>query len=166
LCRDIEDQYLSERLMPEPSDFRSALRRMSEQLRTNGAIYFAVGGRGQRTAASKFLGNRIIVATGPIAMAHATGAALLPIYTFRVAPGRFEVTIGPPIEIPQDNKGNTDCAGAVQAYADKLTPFVLRDPGQWRGWYLMNTLEPWGGKREGQDADGALHEQQSLGRQR
>ena len=23
---------------------------------------------------------------------------------------------------------------AVQAYADWVTPFVLRDPGQWRGW--------------------------------
>jgi len=30
--------------------------------------------------------------------------------------------------------GKADYAGAVQAYADWLTPLVLRDPGQWRGW--------------------------------
>jgi hypothetical protein len=34
----------------------------------------------------------------------------------------------------------------VQAYADALTPFVLRDPGQWRAWRLKNPDPPWGSK--------------------
>jgi lauroyl/myristoyl acyltransferase len=146
VCRDIEDRYLGERLMEEPHAFPVALRRMSQRLEANGAVYFAVGGRGRRTATARFLGSSIIIATGPVAMAHATGAALLPLHTFRNAPGRFEVTIGPPIEIREDINGYVDCAAAVQAYVDKLIPFVLRDPGQWRGWQLLDPLEPWGGK--------------------
>ena len=144
VCRIIEDRYLEERLMLDPHAFPIGLQQMRERLKGNGVIYFAVGGRGRRTATAKFLGNRIILATGPIAMAGATGAALLPLYTLRIAPGQFEVTIGPPIEIRKGTDGNVNFAAVAQAYADGLAPFVLRDPGQWRGWHLMDPLEPWG----------------------
>ena len=72
---------------------------------------------------------------------------MLPMHTRRVGPSHYEVTIGPPIEIPKDADGNADYTAAVQAYADGLTPFVLRDPGQWRGWRLMNPDAPWGTKK-------------------
>ena len=67
-------------------------------------------------------------------MGRTTGAAVLPVSTLRLAPGRFEVAIGAPIEVPDGADGKPDYAAAVQAYADWVTPFVLRDPGQWRGW--------------------------------
>lgn len=158
VCRDIENRYLEERLMVEPHDFAMALQRMRERLKANGVVYFAVGGRARRTATVRFLGNRIILATGPVAMAHATGAALLPVYTVRIAPGRFEVTIGLPIEIRNDSEGKVDYAAAVQAYADGLTPFVVRDPGQWCGWHLIKLRTPWGGKLRVQHVDVASHD--------
>lgn len=145
--RDIENLYLEERLMPWPEDFQAALQRMRERLKTGGVVYFAVGGRGRRIASAKFLGGDIFMATGPIAMAHATGAALLPLHTLRIAPHRFEVTIGPPIELRMTPDGNVDYAATMQAYADALAPFVLRDPGQWNGWHLNQSRGPWGGKR-------------------
>jgi lauroyl/myristoyl acyltransferase len=147
LYRDIENRYLRERLMPNPQQIPAALERMRFRLRENGAVYFAVGGRARRTAETKFLRGRIIVATGPIAMAESMGAALLPLYTFRAGPSRFQVTIGPPIAIPKDQSGNVAYDAALQAYADALAPFVLRDPGQWQGWHLTRKREPWGGKR-------------------
>lgn len=147
LYRDIENRYLRERLMPEPQQIPAALERMRGRLKENGAVYFAVGGRARRTAEAKFLGGRIVVATGPLAMAQRTGAALLPLYTFRAGPGKFQVTIGPPLEIAKDKEGKDDYPAAMQAYADGLTPFVLRDPGQWQGWHLTRKREPWGGKR-------------------
>jgi hypothetical protein len=67
-------------------------------------------------------------------------------YTHRVGPSRYEVTFGPPLEVPVDANGNADYAAAVQAYADALAPFVLRDPGQWRAWRLKNPDPPWGSK--------------------
>jgi lauroyl/myristoyl acyltransferase len=146
LYRDIENRYLKERLMSEPTQFAASLEKMREYLKANGAVYFAVGGRARRTASVNFLGDRLILATAPLAMAHNTGAAMLPIYTHRVGPHRYEVTLGPPLEVPLDANGKADYAGAVQAYADALTPFVLRDPGQWRAWRLKDPDPPWGSK--------------------
>lgn len=147
LYRDIEDRYLQERLMPKPQEFAAALDRMRDRLMENGAVYFAVGGRGRRTTTARFLEGNIVVATGPVAMAQRTGAALLPLYTFRIGPGRFQVTIGPALSVPEDGAGNADYGAAIQAYADALGPFVLRDPGQWHGWHLTREREPWGGKQ-------------------
>ena len=59
----------------------------------------------------KFLGDRLILATAPLAMAHGTGAVILPMYTHRVGPSRYEVTFGPPLEVPVDANGNADYAG-------------------------------------------------------
>lgn len=147
IYRDVENRYLAERLMPKPEQFPAALEHMRDRLKENGAVYFAVGGRGRRTVAARFLEGSIVIATGPMAMAQRTGAALLPLYTFRAGPGKFQVTIGPPIEVAKDREGKDDYGAAMQAYADALTPFVLRDLGQWRGWHLTRQFEPWGGKR-------------------
>jgi len=144
LYRGIENRYLGERLMVKAAEFRAALQHMRDCLSQNGTVHFAVGGRGRRTATAKFLGDRLILATAPLTMAHTMGAAMLPLYTRRVGASRYEVTIGPPIEIPKDGDGNADYAAAVQAYADELTLFVLRDPGQWRGWRYVNPASPWG----------------------
>jgi hypothetical protein len=132
--RGIEDRYLGERLMAEEHETQAALQRLRESLKANGAISITVGNKGRHTAAGNFLGGRIILATGPLAMGHTTGATVLPVSTLRLAPGKFEVAIGAPIEVSDDAAGKPDYAAAVQAYADWVTPFVLRDPGQWRGW--------------------------------
>ena len=143
VCRDIENRYLSERYMVRPHEISAALQSLRDCLKANEAVYFAVGGRGRRTANAKFLDGSVILPTGPLAMAHATGAAMLPVYTLRVAPAAFEVTFGAPIDFPSSSVGNVDYTAAVQTYADMLTPFVLRDPGQWCGWHLTKSWTPW-----------------------
>jgi lauroyl/myristoyl acyltransferase len=104
-------------------------------------VSFTVGNRGRRTAAARFLNARLVLATGPLAMACNTGATLLPVFTLRTEPGRFEVSIGAPIELKKDANGEADYAAALQTYADMVTPFALRDPGQWRGWRCMRPLD-------------------------
>ena len=137
--RRIEDRYLGERLMVEIEETRGAMERMRDRLADNGAVSFTVGNRGHRTATASFLGGHITLATGPLALARFVGATVLPVYTLRLAPRWFEITIGPPLRVPQDAASNPDYAAAVQAYADRLAPFVLRDPGQWRGWRYTRT---------------------------
>jgi lauroyl/myristoyl acyltransferase len=132
--RGIEDRYLGERLMAEEHETQTALQRLRESLKANGAISITVGNKGRHKATANFLGGRITLATGPFAMGRTTGAAVLPVSTLRLSAGRFEVTIGAPIAVPEGADGNPDYAAAVQAYADWVTSFVLRDPGQWRGW--------------------------------
>lgn len=147
--RDIENRYIYERLITKPQNIPIALQRMRERLKANGAVHFAIGGRGRRTVAAMFLGSRIVIATGPFAMAHTMGAALLPLHVLRLAPTRFEVIVGRRIDILEDGDGNVGYAEAVQTYADAVAPYVLRDPGQWRGWHLLNVRKPWGVKDEG-----------------
>ena len=140
--RGIEDRYLGERLMTEEHETQMALQRLRECLRANGAISITVGNKGRHTAAANFLGCRIVLATGPLAMGRSTGAAVLPVSTLRLAPGKFEVTIGAPIVMPEAADGKPNYAAAVQAYADWVTPFVLRDLGQWRGWRYTKPASP------------------------
>ena len=140
--RVIEDRYLGERLMVEEHETRAALKLMRERLEANGAVSFTVGHRGRRSATAAFLGGRITIATGPLAMAISTGAALLPVYTLRLASRRFEVTIGDPIEPLRDANEKVNYAAAIQSYANALKPFVLRDPGQWRGWHYTSGDAP------------------------
>lgn len=139
--RGIEDRYLRERLMTAENETRAALALIRERLDGNGVVSFMIGDRGRHRESAKFLGARITLATGPLAMAEKTGAALLPVCTLRTAPGQFEVVISAPILAPQGTSGDVDYAAAVQAYADVLAPYVLRDPGQWRGWELIAVRE-------------------------
>ena len=132
--RGVEDRYLGERLMAEEHETQTTLRRLRETLKANGAISITVGDKGRHTTSANFLDGHITLATGPLAMGCTTGAAVLPVSTLRLAPSKFEVAIGRPIEIPEGADGNPNYSAAVQAYSDWVTPFVLRDPGQWRGW--------------------------------
>jgi hypothetical protein len=143
ICRDVEDLYLGERLMVEGREFAGALRHLRACLKANKVIYFAVGGRGRQTAPAKILNGQIIIATGPLFMAHQVGATVIPVHTFRNAPGHFEVTFAPPVEFPPAKNGKVDYGFAVQAYADALVPYVQRDPGQWSGWHLTRSWDPW-----------------------
>jgi len=132
--RGIEDRYLGERLMVEEHETSGALKTMRARLKKNGVVSITVGNQGRRRTTARFLGGSLVLATGPLAMAHETGAALLAVHTLRLGTGRFRVIIEPPIKIAIGKDGAPDYAGAAQRYADMLGPVVLRDPGQWRGW--------------------------------
>ena len=134
ICRVVEDRYLGERLITEVSATPDALRLVRARLTDNGCVSFTVGDRGRHTASARFLNARLVLATGPLAMAWTTGATVLPVFTLRKEPGRFEVTIGEPIKLKENAHGEADYAAAMQDYADRVIPYALRDPGQWRGW--------------------------------
>jgi lauroyl/myristoyl acyltransferase len=143
VCTGIENRYLDERVVAEPHEISAALQHLRARLTSNGAVYFAVGARGRRTVKVQFLGGCIRIATGPLAIARETGAALVPVFTLRIASGRFEVSFGTPISFPSSSLSDVDYTDAVQAYADALTPVVLRDPGQWCGWHLIKSWPAW-----------------------
>ena len=85
VCTVIENRYLGERVVAEPHEISATLQHLRDCLKSNGAVYFAVGARGRRTVKVQFLGGCMIIATGPLAIAHETGAALLPVFTMRTA---------------------------------------------------------------------------------
>jgi lauroyl/myristoyl acyltransferase len=126
ICRVVEDRYLGERFITEVSATRETLRLMRARLMDNGCVSFTVGDRGRRTATARFLNAHLVLATGPLAMAWATGATVLPVFTLRKEQGRFEVTIGEPIALMENADGEADYGAAVQTYADMVMPYAQR----------------------------------------
>lgn len=141
ICRVVEDRYLGERFISDVSATRETLRLMRARLMDNGCVSFTVGDRGRRTATASFLNARLVLATGPLAMAWSTGATMLPVFTLRKKSGRFEVTIGEPIAFMENAEGEADYEAALQTYADMVMPYALGDPGQWRGWRYVHSPE-------------------------
>ena len=87
ICRLVEDRYLGERLTTEVCSTPDTLRLMRARLMENGCVSFTVGDRGRHTASARFLNARLVLATGPLAMAWTTGANVLPVFTLRNEPG-------------------------------------------------------------------------------
>jgi lauroyl/myristoyl acyltransferase len=139
--RRVEDRFLGERIMAAEHETRSALDRLRRRLEANEAISFTVGERGRRRATAKFRGANIVLATGPLFMAQSTGASVVPVFTLRTAPNHFEVTFGRPIELPARSTADPDFTAAAQEYADRLLPYVLKYPGQWKGWRFVTGAE-------------------------
>lgn len=139
--RNIEDRYLGERLMTEPSDTRDAMLRLRHRLESGGIVSFTVGDRGRRRKTVRFLGGNLTLATGPLHLARLAGAVLLPVMTLRRETGLFTVTIHRPIELPDSADGEPDYGAAVQSYADILEPYVTAHPGQWKGWRFTSSNE-------------------------
>jgi lauroyl/myristoyl acyltransferase len=138
-CR-IEERYLS-RMVVEEHNTAAALELLRQNLVGRGVVSFTVGGRGRRRVAARFLAGRLTLATAPLHLARSARAVTLPVFTMRGTSGHFEVVIGKPIEAPIGPSGEPDYARAAQDYADMLAPYVLREPGQWKGWRYTTGVE-------------------------
>jgi len=134
----IEDRYLGERLTVTQQDGRKVWQMIQEKLGRNGVVSITVGDQAKRIARPRFLAGRIRLATGPAALACRTGAVLLPVFTLRLEPGRFSCRIGPPIEKMPEADDGTCAERMVEEYVSRLQPLVLRHPGLWRNWSLVD----------------------------
>jgi len=136
----IEDRYIAERVMlPLPGQTsggrNTAVQTLAKRLKANKVISIT-GQRGTgRTVEATFLNGILPLAPGAPALAQMTGAKLLPVFAFRAADGAIEVTVEPEIEM--EGPREAAIAGAVQAFADRSVPHVLRTPGQWLSWVQL-----------------------------
>jgi lauroyl/myristoyl acyltransferase len=129
----IEERYVHERLVMEPGAETAALRTLRRRLEDNRVVSITVGDEAVRTVEVGFLEATLRIATGPINLAMASGAFLLPVFTVRESDGAFVVVI----DAPLDTTVSGDRAQRFQAiagqYAERLGPYVRRYPGQWIG---------------------------------
>ena len=136
----IEDRYIAERVMlPLPGQKsggrNAALQTLAKRLKANKVVSIT-GQRGTgRMVEARFLDGTLPLAPGAPALAQLTGAKLLPVFAFRAADGAIEVTVEPEIELRGPRE--TAVAEAVQAFADRSVPYVLRTPGQWLSWVQL-----------------------------
>jgi len=135
LQTSIEDRYIAERVMLPLDGRNAALQTLAKRLKANKVVSIT-GQRGTgRTVAARFLDGSLPLAPGAPMLAAITGAKLLPVFAFRAADGAVDVTVER--EIALEGARDEAVAAAVQAFADRSVPYVLRTPGQWLSWVQL-----------------------------
>jgi lauroyl/myristoyl acyltransferase len=125
----VENRYLKQRVVTKRGDL-SGLRRLREELSAGGIVSITVGNNGSQVKAVPFFESDLELATGPVTVARAAGAPLLPVFTQRLPSGTFEVRIEAPLDL--SDSSNPD-APFVQ-FAALLASYVKQYPPQWKGW--------------------------------
>ncbi len=131
-----EDAFLESRIVFERANPAPALLRARKIVGRNGIVSFTAGAwEGRSVVEAAFLKSRIALAMGPVWLARAGAAVLLPVFAVRTkAPDSFRVEIGAPIAVTRDGPEQESFLAAAGEFLARLEPRVLEYPGQWRGW--------------------------------
>jgi lauroyl/myristoyl acyltransferase len=131
----VELRYLEARVCAEVkiSEAMDVLRGVVEK---GGAVSIKTGNRGKRRATAPFLGGKLELATGAVALAARWNAALLPTFTLRRPDGSFDFIIGPTLDSDEQDPERR-ASMVVERYVEQLLPLVKKEPLQWRGWRFV-----------------------------
>ncbi len=78
-----------------------------------------------------FFGIKAATTPGPAVLALRTGAALVPAFMLREAPGKHRLIVEKPIEVVQTGDLEADVVATTQKCVDVLEEYVRKYPGQW-----------------------------------
>jgi lauroyl/myristoyl acyltransferase len=128
--------YLADRIIIDRALPGGAKRAAEKLLRANGIVSITAGAwEGRSVASVNLLGATMELATGAPALADACGAVLLPIFTVREeATGVIKVIVQEPIAKPIESELPVRLAKMTQDFANRMEPFILAYPEQWRDW--------------------------------
>jgi len=86
---------------------------------------------GGRTVPVELFGQAFELPIGPMALARATGAPLLPVFVLRTGRLRYRLCFCDPIRVASSADRRHDIAAAAQAVADTIAWAVRQAPHQW-----------------------------------
>ena len=84
-----------------------------------------------RAHTAQLFGRPMPLPVGPQSLARATGAALLPVFSFREGRYAYRVVVRPPIPVARTSDREADVADAVQRLASEIEWAIRRAPHQW-----------------------------------
>ena len=131
-----DKHYLSDLVVLSLTGAVAAMRILLKRLRENGVVSIVVRDIGLYPLETPIMDGTIQIATGAPDLAYTTGAALIPVFAVQEDDGRYTVTAQAPIEMAEATRRDA-AAAAVEAYTDRLEPYVLNYPGQWWGWTTL-----------------------------
>ena len=79
----------------------------------------------------EFFGAPAHLPDGPVRLALRTGAALVPGFGLRLPDNSFQVTIEPPLDLPNTGDREADVAAGLEMVVDILERYISRHPEQW-----------------------------------
>lgn len=86
---------------------------------------------GRRGVPVAFLGGHILMPTGPIKLALATGAPLVPVFSIRTREGSVRIVIDEPITVSKDDGPPDHRHPAMRRLASVIARRVQKHPDQW-----------------------------------
>lgn len=134
LIYSIEKRYIDERVLLAIDSSTQAMQRLIQCLNGNGVVSIVASDNAKKPVTVSFLNGTAGFAVGGPYLASKTGAALLPVFTLRDDSGGFLVTVERKITIARSGSSRDSIEFAVNEYADRLTPYVEHNPGEWLGW--------------------------------
>jgi KDO2-lipid IV(A) lauroyltransferase len=132
--RDLLRERMGERYHSHfaTDDPRLALE-LREALR-GGAIVALQGDRprsGGRSLTVELFGHPFELPEGPLALARATGASVLPVFVLRTGRERYRLFFDEVIDVAQSEDRSADLAAAARRYAAALAGAIVQAPHQW-----------------------------------
>jgi hypothetical protein len=131
ILRMPEVRFLAERVVIENDQTIAPLRRLRKVLKEHRVISITVTAGASRLNEFELLGGTLRLPAGPVELAAATGARLLPVFTWS-SDSRTHVRIGAPL--PVSGGDATSVREAQRAAVQWLEARILEHPDSWAGW--------------------------------
>jgi lauroyl/myristoyl acyltransferase len=136
----IEERYLTKRIIIERGAEHKAVREAHRLLKQGKTVSITAGHWEGRQLAFAPIGRGVLpMSVGAPSLAHATGAALIPIFIVREN-GVFRIIVGDEIGMAKNSRENA-VREAVAKFARQLTSYAVAYPDQWRGWKYLKRAD-------------------------
>ena len=133
----IESRYLEERLVVNADDLMAGLRQLRRRLKQNKIVSITVGQWGKKSRLVPVFSANLGFATGPVSVAAASGAPLLPVFTVRDAEGVYHVHVDAALDLTAGARNDGAVMKVLADYVERLEPVVLANPTEWRAWWRL-----------------------------
>jgi lauroyl/myristoyl acyltransferase len=138
---NIEARYVTKRILIRRGAEERAVREAHKCLKRGGIVSITAGAWEGRQVGLVPLGEAAFpLATGAPALAHSTGAGLIPVFVARsTAEGQpfIRVVVGTPIPVDAAADRDDVLRACLTDFARQQLPFIARHPDQWRGWKYL-----------------------------
>lgn len=132
--RRSETKYLAESVVIDDRLTFAPLRRLRVLLKENRVVSVTVTRAAGRSGRFQVLGSEIQLPQGPVELAAATGACIVPVYTAE-RDNRTRVIIGEPL--PVAGPDSVAVHAAMSVAVEWLEQRVREDPTTWLGWRML-----------------------------
>lgn len=111
---------------------RSAVREVRQALEANGLVALPCDlPQGPGGVEVRFFDHKALVPGGPAAFARRLGSTILPLYSYRVGPGRYQVDVSPQLEVVRGGDERAGEARIMQEILSLFETFIRPRPDQW-----------------------------------
>ncbi len=118
------------------TDSAAYILELQRRLRNNGVVCISsFGPMARRFAVLPFLGAGQCIATGVPSLAQATGAALIPVFCFRLPDGSYRWVLEPPVPSSTEMEAARMQMHALRYYVGLVERYVNQYPDQWLRWH-------------------------------